>query len=82
MNNESLNFKKYRQVIDPFFPVGAPIDVKKNPNPTREEIEDLHTQYVEALKDLYERYRYKYSQYPDTDITITWIVFFIPQWFI
>ena len=51
-------------------PVGAPIDVKRNPNPTREEIENLHAQYVEALKDLYEKYRYTYSQYPDTELTI------------
>lgn len=37
--------------------VGRPIEVKKNPNPTSDEVLDLHGQFVEALQDIFERYK-------------------------
>ena len=36
--------------------VGAPIEVTKSPNPTKEQIETLHAKYVEALEKLYKDY--------------------------
>lgn len=40
--------------------VGKPIEITKNVNPTKEEIKEVHTQYLEALKELYDSYKDKY----------------------
>ncbi|XP_050942292.1 diacylglycerol O-acyltransferase 2D isoform X3 [Cucumis melo] len=37
--------------------VGRPIEVKKNPNPTSDEVLDLHGRFVEALENIFERYK-------------------------
>ena len=39
-----------------FFSVGKPIPVNKTENPTEVQIEEVHSTYVQALKELYEEY--------------------------
>ena len=41
--------------------VGKPIDVKKNENPTSEDITELQNKYVDALRELFEENKEKYE---------------------
>jgi len=50
--------------------VGKPIDVEKNENPTYDEIEDLHDEYMIELKNLYLKYNLKYGD-PSIKLIIT-----------
>ncbi|XP_071512283.1 2-acylglycerol O-acyltransferase 1-like isoform X1 [Panulirus ornatus] len=50
--------------------VGAPIDVPLVKNPTKEQIISLHETYVKSVIDLYNKYKQKYSEYPECEIKI------------
>lgn len=40
--------------------VGAPVEVKKNPTPTAEEIDEVHKRFMQALEKLFEDHKHKY----------------------
>lgn len=48
----------YRRSVDTI--VGEPIEVKKNPNPTSEELLALQDIYISKLRELFEKHRSKY----------------------
>ncbi|XP_045597368.2 2-acylglycerol O-acyltransferase 1 isoform X1 [Procambarus clarkii] len=50
--------------------VGSPIDVPVVKNPTKEQIVGLHETYVNAVISLYNKYKHKYSEYPECEIKI------------
>jgi 2-acylglycerol O-acyltransferase 2 len=39
--------------------IGAPIDVTKTEKPMKEEIDTLHSTFVKAVKDLYDRHKHR-----------------------
>ena len=41
--------------------VGTPISVEKKPNPTQEDIDEMHKQYMDALLNLYRAYNPLYG---------------------
>jgi hypothetical protein len=41
--------------------VGAPIEVEKNTSPSQEELDALHTRYIDALVQLFEENKEKYG---------------------
>ena len=48
--------------------VGKPIAVKRTPNPSEKEIENLHKQYLEALQSLYDEYKDIFHDYRHMDM--------------
>ena len=50
--------------------VGSPIPVRKVVNPSQEEIDKLHSRYIEDLKELYEKYKDKYHPTDTSELLI------------
>ncbi|KAK5977489.1 Monoacylglycerol acyltransferase [Trichostrongylus colubriformis] len=50
--------------------LGAPIKVVKTENPTQEQIDDLHKQYVTALQELFDANKTKYGVAPTTQLVL------------
>jgi len=50
--------------------VGSPIPVCKVANPSQEEIDKLHSRYIEDLKELYEKYKDKYHPTDTSELLI------------
>ena len=51
-------------------PVGSPIPVEKVLNPTQETIDKLHSQYIEDIKELYEKYNDRYHPTDTSELMI------------
>lgn len=49
--------------------VGRPIEVVKNPQPTIDEINQVHGQFVVAMQDLFEKYKSR-TGYPDLQLRV------------
>ncbi|XP_071798837.1 2-acylglycerol O-acyltransferase 2-like [Asterias amurensis] len=50
--------------------VGRPIEVEKTPNPTRQQVEDMHALYVKELVELFETHKSKYGVPPEKRLEI------------
>ena len=37
--------------------MGKPIPVERNPNPTQEQVDELHAKYCQELTELFEKYK-------------------------
>lgn len=45
--------------------MGKPIDVEKVEAPTQEQVDKLHAQFIEELKELFESEKHKYIENAD-----------------
>ena len=51
--------------------VGRSIELTKKPNPTKEELLDLQTIYIEKLQELFDEHKSKYAR-PGCNLVISW----------
>uniref|UniRef100_A0A0A9E912 Uncharacterized protein n=1 Tax=Arundo donax TaxID=35708 RepID=A0A0A9E912_ARUDO len=49
--------------------VGRPIEVVKNPQPTADEINEVHRQFVVAMQELFEKYKTR-TGYPGLQLRV------------
>lgn len=54
-----------------FVLVGKPLEVEKTEKPTDEQIDKIHEQFIEMLKELFENEKGKYLADPTTELIIT-----------
>lgn len=52
------------------FPVGAPIKVPKIQNPSEEEINQYHTEYIKGLENIFENHKTKHGIPEDVHLEI------------
>ncbi|XP_015683122.1 2-acylglycerol O-acyltransferase 2-A-like [Protobothrops mucrosquamatus] len=63
----TFGFIPYRKPI--FTVVGKPIQLVKKHNPSRDEVDELHKRYLEALCKLFEEHKLKYNVPEDTHLS-------------
>ncbi|KAK6016509.1 diacylglycerol acyltransferase [Ostertagia ostertagi] len=66
--NYNFGLLPYRKPIHTV--LGAPIKVTKTENPTQEQIDDLHRQYVTKLQELFDSNKTKYGVAPKTQLVL------------
>nr|CDJ92534.1 Diacylglycerol acyltransferase domain containing protein [Haemonchus contortus] len=64
----TFGYLPFRKPIDTV--VGEPIPVTKVPNPTQEQIDELHEIYVEKLNSLFEEHKQRYGVPAETKLVI------------
>ncbi|VDM36662.1 unnamed protein product [Toxocara canis] len=50
--------------------IGAPIEVKRTPNPSQSQIDALHQQYISRLNDLFETHKVNFGLHKDSRLVI------------
>lgn len=60
---KSFGILPYRRQITTV--VGAPLDIMKNPNPSQDEVDELHARFVEAVVKLFDDHKDKYLMSPE-----------------
>ncbi|MFH4977749.1 hypothetical protein AB6A40_004458 [Gnathostoma spinigerum] len=65
----SFGYLPFRQPVNTV--VGRPIKVMKNPNPSNEEVNELHKEYMDALCDLFETNKKRFGIKEDMRLIIT-----------
>lgn len=56
------------------FSVGKPISVQKDPNPSREMVDEIHSQYSEALSNLFDDHKENYGVDPNVRLNFIWSI--------
>lgn len=64
----TFGYLPFRKPIDTV--VGAPIPVEKVENPTKEQIDELHTIYCQKLTELFDEHKEKYGVEKDVPLVL------------
>uniref|UniRef100_A0A0N5B1F8 Acyltransferase n=1 Tax=Syphacia muris TaxID=451379 RepID=A0A0N5B1F8_9BILA len=65
--SSGIGFMPYRRPITCV--MGKPIEVKRNPNPTQQEIDELHKRYCLELKQLFDKFKVQCGVNKTTELT-------------